>query len=223
MNEIEILTFLYENLGGLGLGIVGSILFFIKNSRARTFQLYHLFEKHLIDEDPEGQYSLYIQQLKYWMSQRGSLLIFEDKGRQMIFQDLLHIKFTVLHKYQKELFRDFNDGKIKNGTQLYDYLLDLFVIINQEIGETQKAQGIPEVQIEKFQLWQRPSQAFTMSQIESICFSKTHKTVGSKIESILNILRQNMSISLQEAERTLLSLNGSLTGLVYKGYKCKPL
>jgi hypothetical protein len=39
VNEVELLKIIYENLGGLGLGIVGSILFFIKSTRARIFAL----------------------------------------------------------------------------------------------------------------------------------------------------------------------------------------
>lgn len=223
MNEIEILTFIYEKLGGLGLGIIGSILFFFKNSKARSFQLYHLFEKHLVSEDPMGQYSLYMQQLKYWLTQRGTILVFEDKGRQAIFQDLVHIKFLSLHKHQIEFFTAYEEGKIKNGTELYDFFLDLFLRINEDITQAQRQKGIPEAQIEKYQLWQRPGQAFTMSQIESVAFSKSYKTVGSKIEAILNMLRQNMSISLVESERTLMSLNGQLTGVEYGGFICGPV
>lgn len=173
--------------------------------------------------DPYGQYSLYIQQLKYWMSQKGSMLIFSDKGRQHIFQDLVHIKLGVLHKHQKMLFESYRKGTINDGTELYDLFLDMFVSIGDEISKEQLAQGIPQIQIEKYQMWQRPSQAFTISQIETVQFSKVYPTVEQKLEAILNILRQNISISLVESERTLMSLNGQLTGKKYKGFVCGPV
>lgn len=221
MSEAEIFQIIVENLGGFGVGIFGTLLLFLRNKSLRRFQIYHLFEKHMWNSDPEGQYSVLEQQLKYWESSKGHILAFDDKGRQAIFQDLIHIKVQVFREYSQKFYKKYK--KLKDGQEMYNLILEMFSEITKEINTRQASRGIPEVQIEKYQLWQRPSYQFTLSQMKSISFSKVYRSVDCKVEAIFSLLGTNMELSLIEAERTLHSLNGSLTGKAYKGFVCGPL
>lgn len=106
---------------------------------------------------------------------------------------------------------------------MYDFVLNNFQEVAGEIEEKQKAMGIPQVAIEKYQLWQRPSQQYTLSQLRNIAYSQAFCTVNQKAEAMMGTFQTNIELSIIEAERTLQSLNGSLTGKKYKGFICAAL
>lgn len=106
---------------------------------------------------------------------------------------------------------------------MYDHILNAFERLTVDIDNEQRQYRIPAVAIEKYQLWQRPSYQYTLSQLRNIAFSKAYITIPQKAEAMMGTLQTNIELSIVEAERTLQSLNGSLTGAEYKGFVCQPI
>lgn len=221
VDELEFLKGVYEVLGIWGLGAVSIIIAVFKFPYLRKTFFGYLIYTYKQDDDPKVQYTILQQQLKYWQQSKGSILVFEDKARQAIFQDLTHIKINVYSKYVTEFYN--NIEKFRNGVEMYDFILDSFQNIIEEIEAKQKLEGIPNQAIEKYLLWQRPSHQYTLGQMRNITFSKAYASINQKAEVIINTFQTNIELSFFEAERTLSTLNGSLTGAEYKGYICGSL
>lgn len=159
-------------------------------------------------------------QIKYWESQREQLLVYSDKGRQQIFQDLTHIKINALKTRMEQFYQMHTRGELKSSKDILNAILEHYATINSEIVKEQKLANIPDVQIDSFMMWQRVNFRFSINQIEAIINSGAHHSPEQKLEGIFNILKANMGISIQETEKALNSLNGELTGKTYKGYVC---
>lgn len=77
--------------------------------------------------------------------------------------------------------------------------------------------GIPEVVITKFNQWNNARHEYVLSTISDIDSSDVFSTVVEKQYAALNLYMDTCYFVLMDAEKTLKSLNGDLTGAVYKG------
>lgn len=133
-------------------------------------------------------------------------------ARTEIFRDIL----TIFYKTAKDVIRDFLDKDIT----MQNFLTENYKAANQIISESNKRMreaGIPEVVIIKFNQWNNDRHEYILSTISDVDSCDVFSTVVEKQHSILDLYTNSSYFVLIDAERTLKSLNGDLTGTIYKG------
>ena len=83
--------------------------------------------------------------------------------------------------------------------------------------EKMREQQIPEVVIEKFWEWNYKRHDYIASTLSDINSSTVFDSVIEKEYAALNLFQSTSYFVLMDAERTLKTLNGDLTGTTYKG------
>ena len=83
--------------------------------------------------------------------------------------------------------------------------------------------GIPEIVIRKFNEWNESRHDFILSAISDIDSSNVFDTVIGKEYTVLTTYTHSSYFTLMDAEKTLKSLNGDLTGTLYKGKEVESL
>lgn len=156
--------------------------------------------------------------LDYWLTSGVSILqINTCLGKELIMKDLLLIKYELIKNKLIKSLKEVSD-KME--------LVELEIIFNRLMSEYNreqilrwKAAGIPELFIKKYL-------AFQVKNIDSIkgsakiVFNKNIIASNStRIYLLLSIIRNYLATTYTNAVATILSMNGDLNGLVYKGVK----
>lgn len=146
-----------------------------------------------------------------------------DLGRKMIFQDLLAIKFTVVAT-QWDAWLAAHMEEIKEDKMTGQFLLnEMMNLIANIVGTTDqqsKDKGIPESAIQAFRQWRDPSVETLIDNCAAAASSDWINTSTQRVALCMSHFEGTLSKLLVDAECALHSLNGSLTGQVYKGVTC---
>ena len=138
---------------------------------------------------------------------------------------------TIGGPVRTEIFRDVLAIFYKTGKEIIEQLLDKDITIHNFLNENYKATnqiiidsskkmeeaGIPNVVIEKFNKWNEIRHEYILTTINDIYSSEVFNTTIEKEYAVLNLFMNSFYFVLMDAERTLKSLNGDLTGTMYKG------
>lgn len=138
--------------------------------------------------------------------------------RTLIFRDVLEIFYESGKKINLETL----EKDITNDNFLTVNLEGLTKIVDVASCEMQR-QGIPPVVIEKFWDWNYKRHEYVMNTISDIDSSSVFNTVLEKQYAVLNLYQSASYFVLLDAENTLKSLNGDLTGTTYKGQTVESL
>lgn len=138
--------------------------------------------------------------------------------RTEIFRDIL----TIYYKTSKEKI-----GELLNeDVTLDNFLTENYKTANaiiKESNEKMLSLGIPEVVVRKFNEWNSGINEYILSAISDIDSSNVFSTVVEKQYTVLSTYVNSSNFILMDAEKTLKSLNGDLTGTTYKGKKVESL
>lgn len=146
-----------------------------------------------------------------------------DPGRKAVFEDLQDIKFRIVSDRISRWLQD-------NATSLPSMEPDLLAsamlglvasIVEEYEAEAERA-GIPSVVLDKFRSWHGPRIAHLRTEIGLVCESEWIADSVARMGFILAVFEQTMKLTVLDAERTLFALNGSLTGLRYRGIMIGP-
>ena len=138
--------------------------------------------------------------------------------RTLIFRDVLEIFYNCGKAVNIELL----EKHITAENFLSTNLTGLTEIVERSAAEMRKS-GIPPVVIEKFWEWNMKRHEYVMATISDIDSSNVFNTVLEKQYAILNLYQSASYFVLLDAENTLKSLNGDLTGTIYKGQEVESL
>ena len=146
-----------------------------------------------------------------------------DAGRRAVFQDLQDIKFRVVGEMLLGWLRDNLDALPEMaGDTLCSECLGLIGRIVESYEGEATAKGIPAVVLTRFRQWHGARIVHLQSEIRLVCESEWISSPTERVGFILSIFEQVMKATVLDAERTQASLNGSLTGLVYRGITLGP-
>lgn len=132
---------------------------------------------------------------------------------------------NVLNIYFKTAQDNINTLLEKNIT-LDNFLTENYKTANEIIKKSNsnmKEEGVPEVVIKKFNQWNQDRADYILTAISDIDSSNVFKTVIEKQYTVLSTYVNTSYFVLIDAERTLQSLNGDLTGTIYKGKQVEGL
>ena len=137
--------------------------------------------------------------------------------RKAIFTDFLLFKFTVTQDKVKAFInnKDFADMP---ADAFHNHLYNLETEIIQDYEAMARKNGIPEVVINKFNRWHTDKADVIYQFINDICDGNDWYVSNTvKFYSFLNQMVSILDVILIDARKTLISLNGELDKVVYKG------
>ena len=105
------------------------------------------------------------------------------------------------------------NGVLTQGSENYKATNQIIIDSSKKMEEA----GIPNVVIEKFNKWNEIRHEYILTTINDIYSSEVFNTTIEKEYAVLNLFMNSFYFVLMDAERTLKSLNGDLTGTMYKG------
>lgn len=132
--------------------------------------------------------------------------------RTEIFKDALQI----FYEESKQITYALLDKNITKNNFLSENVKALNDVVKKST-EKMREQQIPEVVIEKFWEWNYKRYDYIAGTLSDINSSTVFDSVIEKEYAALNLFQSTSYFVLMDAERTLKTLNGDLTGTTYKG------
>lgn len=132
--------------------------------------------------------------------------------RTEIFRDVLKVFYEIAEYEIESLLQ-------KNITS-ENFLSSNYNMVNAIIKDSSikmRNIGVPEVVVTKFNQWNSDRHEYVLNTISDIDSSDVFSTTIEKQYAALNLYMDTCYFTLMDAEKTLKSLNGDLTGAVYKG------
>lgn len=148
-------------------------------------------------------------------------MVFEDHGRNEVFKDMLTIMFrSYIDMMRKVIIESFD----KRGETLFtsndDFTQKLSQYGVQAITEYEnqwRKIDVPLICITKFNEWHSNKRDILFTDIQTIANSPFHETYNEKLAAFFDLTFMVLNISILDAEYILKSLNGELSGQIYKG------
>lgn len=147
-----------------------------------------------------------------------------DLGRSMVFGDLLDAKCRIVAEhYLLWLKKNMSALETMHADTLASEHLSLVGDIVEAYESEARRMGIPAPVMEKFRYWHNPRIIHLRAEIILVCESEWITDTAQRVGFILSVVEHVMKATVFDAERTLSSLNGSLTGHVYRGVTIGPM
>jgi len=199
------------------LALVVSIVIF-KFSTPIIEKLRNVFWKELDYNNKPSKIIKY--KMAYWKDFKIQNIQVKDRGRKKILRDLLTIKFEAIDEdlVAPLLAMDANNmeaNKISN---------DILAYMNDVVDKYEaksRDENIPDAVIMKFsELHSTTLEKFHMNCSMILESNGIYKANSDKLEAIISLLIVLLELTIVDVERTLATLNGSLTGTEYRGVVC---
>lgn len=221
---------------GLTSVIIGAVIYLIVQAITMTINFFlERKEENKTKEKPVMQEKKYIpheiidiKQLKNYhtilikieslIKVRIPLMNLGGPVRTKIFKNMLIIYFNNFKKAVNDLLDDdinLENFGYKNQTMIDKVLADS--------TEAWREDGIPSIVISKFQKWNASRIAYITLTINDINSSQVVDSVIEKQYMALNLYSGVIYLTFIDAEKTLVNLNGDLTGQYYKGEQIEKL
>jgi hypothetical protein len=146
-----------------------------------------------------------------------------DPGRKKLFTDLLDARFKIVTEaYLQWLKVNLPALEDMRADTLASEQLALAGAIVERFEAEARRMGAPDVVLERMRYWEGPRIGHLRSEIQLVCESEWLSDSSQRLGFILSVVEQIMKATVLDAERTLGSLNGKLTGLTYAGFTIGP-
>lgn len=158
--------------------------------------------------------------IDFWVYSKLPTMQIRTEFRTVVFKRYLHHQF----KSYKDLIHVFvNDDsyKLLDNSQLRKKILKLITDIVFDYESKMRADGIPEVIINKMKAKNNDTLNLTIDLINSVCDSDLYVTKYNllKMYTFLNIFHAILENMMTHCENASNELNGELSGLVFQGVK----
>ena len=77
--------------------------------------------------------------------------------------------------------------------------------------------GIPSIVVKKFLVWQHQTDEIFIGYVRDLAVSTVYGTNIARTNTLLYLMNLKMTTTVGDAERTLVELNGEITGLNFNG------
>lgn len=146
-----------------------------------------------------------------------------DPGRRALFLDLLDARFRIVSEsYLLWLKTHLPTLDTMRADTLASEQLALVGGIVEAFEAEARRLGVPSIVMERLRYWEGPRIGHLRSEIQLVCESEWIADSPQRLGFILSVVEQVMKATVLDAERTLGSLNGQLTGIAYRGYVVGP-
>jgi len=218
MLDGNFLQFVFANYGSLGIFALICVVAILKsanpiNSAKKVFNWFG--STRTVHYSP---HEILESKLEYWINFKINNIKLNDPGRQLLFRDILDLKFRQFQQYVIKANASINESM--SGPEMFQVVVEQFNGTIDTYQHDAIKRGVPDVVIDKFAEWQLRSYEFTLRATEMICMSQGYGTNDARMQAIYSLITAMMELTIAEAEKTLTELNGELTGVVYKGITC---
>lgn len=140
--------------------------------------------------------------ISYWINIEINNLPIENLSKKKVICLFLKTKYNIFSKNIKRFINSTNN----NCEEIENILIKSF----KECEDIARSEGIPDIFIDKFRVWDYEHTKILIDSIESIINSKFYSTFEEKIAAILDIMIFSFRLTLVDAEKTINELNGDL-------------
>lgn len=140
-----------------------------------------------------------------------------NKLREAIFKDFLLFQFTVIKKHFQSFLKR-GDVNLMSDELFRTKMEDCITEIVRSYEAKARSEGIPEIVITKYNEWYESKIQAMYEFIVVVCDDKDiYEDNYSKTRVIFEFITNINNLTIFEAKRTLIHLNGELNKVVYKG------
>lgn len=208
------LVWLTANFGKFGVLLFALVALIIKFDKEIMCKFRKYFGKGLLPRD------ILKAKLSYWLNFKIPNIHMVDKARKAIFTDLLTIRFSGIENVIGNLESKIGFTKL-NSDELYKLFLDCISDTNNTFRQESTNAGIPEIIIEKYEEWTSRTMEYLLVSSQMILHSNIYDNNEEKVQALYMLITSLLEITIAEAEYTLDTLNGELSGIEYKGFICE--
>lgn len=140
--------------------------------------------------------------ISYWINIEINNLLIKNLCKKKVTCLFLKIKYNVFSKNIREF--------IMKGSNNCQDLEDIIINSFNECEVKARSEGIPDIFIDKFRVWDFEHTRVLVDSIESIINSNFYNSFEEKVAAILDIMIFSFRLTLVDAEKTINSLNGDL-------------
>jgi len=218
MIDGKLLEFIFTNYGMLGVivAVFSVVIMKLPNPLNPFMKIIGWFKTSRVVHFRPSE--VLLSKLDYWLNFKIMNIKLNDPGRQLLFRDILNLKFTQFREFVHISSQSVNESM--TGHELFHVVVEQFNATVDAYEQKSIERGIPEVVMVKYGEWQLKTYEFTLRATEMICLSSGYGTNEGRVQAIYSLITAMMELTIAEAEKTLTDLNGELTGIEYKGITC---
>lgn len=153
----------------------------------------------------------------YWLNLGIDQMPFPSRYpvRTQMYRDMLKI---LVRTMSSELEAHLKDLSAKSSNA--EWQRHATLVLSMAVTDYERRfvdQGIPDIVVERFRDWNRASLSYITHTIATLQDSEIADSNSKKTSFLLSAVLAAMKTAFIDAERTLIGLNGQLTGKVYRG------
>lgn len=150
----------------------------------------------------------------------------KNKGKEILFKEIITKHLDVYRFFLREFVIyiddnntciDYNELENRSMEVLNKIINELNYFYINDRSYSSEEKKVLEIVLEKYQLWNNHRQDIAVEMIKNICGSVFYPSVYAKSVTILDVFLFLITDVVDEADKTLNSLNGDLKGLVFRG------
>ena len=141
--------------------------------------------------------------------------------RQILIKDLIYCSLASVEEVAQKIANTNHDGW-NHATWNYE-MRSALIEMNTSFIDKCDNRGMPQTVYRKYLVWYFDRLNHMRIMIDQISGSEIYSTPESKTSALLLSFNLFLVTMVADAERTLKSLNGDITGLMYKGGSIEPL
>ena len=149
----------------------------------------------------------------------------KNKGKEILFKELITKHLDIYKLHLKEFVNyidnnidiDYNELENRSMEVLNKIINELNSFYISDSSYSSEEKKVLEIVLDKYQSWNNHRQNIAVGMINNVCGSVFYPDVYSKSVTILDIFLFLVTDVVDEADKTLNSLNGDLKGLIFRG------
>lgn len=193
----------------------------LKNNKIRGFIKKLIRSIPKIEQCDLFNHQLFIQ-LRRYINYDIQHFVLSEKLREGLFKDFLLFKFTIM---QKAFLAFLERGNLEDLSisSYHSKITECYEDIIRSCDTKALESGIPLVVIDKFHEWHLDKIEATYQWINLVCEESVYRTNVERTKIIFDFIVHINNQTILDAKRTLVSLNGSLNNVTYKGISYKSI
>jgi hypothetical protein len=175
-----------------------------------------------LNDDLQLKYHVFFSTAQYKLiSEIPNLILSKTLPiRQALFRDILYINIKNIYEVCQEIAN--TDMSTWNSQQWSAEIIKKLGTITEGFNKDARNEGIPDEVISKFTNWNLSNIEMLYDYVDTIGSSSAYPNVGTKTTTLFLIMNLLVVSTIADAEKTLISLNGDISGKMYKGQVIEP-
>ena len=150
---------------------------------------------------------------------------FKNRGKEIIFKDILLHHLTIYNDIINKLAKEIDENSDMNSNELANRAISAVSDIRCQLNNfyiadttyTTSEKKALKIVLEKYNNWNFNRDSNMIEMISHVCGSTFYNTTYTKAVTILDLFLFAITETIEDANKTLNSLNGDLKGLKFKG------